>query len=103
MAEQRRTIGVILAGGTGSRVGLSIPKQLPKIAGKPVLEHTVAIFAEAPAIDEILILMHPDHLSAAEQIAARYPKVSRVVPGGDTRNESTQAALKALARDRGPR
>lgn len=97
MAEQRRTIGVILAGGTGSRVGLSIPKQLLKIAGKPVLEHTVGIFDEAAAIDEILILMHPDHLAAADQIAARYAKVSRVVPGGNTRNESTKAALQALA------
>ena len=96
MTSPRRTIGVILAGGTGSRVGLSIPKQLLKIAGKPVLEHTVGIFAEAEVIDEILILMHPDHLAAADQIAARYPKVTRVVPGGNTRNESTRAALQAL-------
>lgn len=102
MTSQRRTIGVVLAGGTGSRVGLSIPKQLLKIAGKPVLEHTVAIFAEAAAIDEILILMHPDHLTAAEQIAARYPKVSRVVAGGNTRNESTRAALDALAETADP-
>ena len=96
MSSERRTIGVILAGGTGSRVGLSIPKQLLKIAGRPVLEHTVAIFEQAPVIDEILILMHPDHLEAAERIAERYPKVSRVVPGGSTRNESTRAALDAL-------
>jgi 2-C-methyl-D-erythritol 4-phosphate cytidylyltransferase len=93
----RRTIGVILAGGTGSRVGLSIPKQLLKIAGKPVLEHTISLFQESESIDEILILMHPDHLAAAEQIAQRYPKVSRVVAGGTTRNESTKAALAALA------
>lgn len=92
----QRTIGVILAGGTGSRVGLSIPKQLLKIAGKPVLEHTVALFQEAGALDEVMILMHPDHLAAAEAIAARYPKVSKVVPGGETRNESTMAALAAL-------
>lgn len=97
MGAEQRTIGVILAGGTGSRVGLSIPKQLLKIAGKPVLEHTVALFQEADAIDEVMILMHPDHLAAAEGIAARYPKVSRVVAGGDTRNESTMAALAALA------
>lgn len=97
MASKRRTIGVVLAGGTGARVGLSIPKQLLKIAGKPVLEHTVAIFEKSEVIDEVLILMHPDHLEAAEQIAARYPKVSRVVAGGETRNDSTRAALIALA------
>lgn len=97
MSSNPSTIGVILAGGTGSRVGLSIPKQLLKIAGKPVLEHTVAIFDEADALDEVMILMHPDHLAAAEAIAERYPKVSKVVPGGNTRNESTMAALNALA------
>jgi 2-C-methyl-D-erythritol 4-phosphate cytidylyltransferase len=97
MESQRRTIGVVLAGGTGSRVGLSIPTQLLKIAGKPVLEHTIAVFLVSPAIDEIVILMHPDHLAAAEQIATRYPKVTKVVAGGATRNESTRAALAALA------
>lgn len=93
----RRTIGVILAGGTGSRVGMSIPKQLLKIAGKPVLEHTVSIFQDAAAIDEVLILMHPEHRSEAERIASRYPKVTRVVAGGETRNDSTRAALDALS------
>ncbi len=97
MEAQRRTIGVILAGGTGSRVGLSIPKQLLKIAGKPVLEHTIGLFQESSVIDEVMILMHPDHLPAAESIAARYSKVSRVVAGGATRNESTRAALAALS------
>ena len=38
-----RTTAVVLAGGTGQRVGLSIPKQLLKIAGKAVIEHTLSI------------------------------------------------------------
>ncbi|MGC1213524.1 MAG: NTP transferase domain-containing protein, partial [Micromonospora sp.] len=37
-----RTVAVILAGGTGTRLGLGIPKQLLKIAGKPIIEHTLA-------------------------------------------------------------
>ncbi|MGB7964610.1 MAG: bifunctional cytidylyltransferase/SDR family oxidoreductase [Propionicimonas sp.] len=97
VTKRRPTIGVILAGGTGSRVGLSIPKQLLKVAGKPVMEHTLAIFQEAEVIDEIFILMHPDHIDVARQIATRYPKVTRVLAGGATRNESTRAALNALA------
>ena len=43
-----RTTAVILAGGTGQRVGLSIPKQLLKIAGKAVIEHTLDHLREAP-------------------------------------------------------
>ena len=37
-----RNVAVVLAGGTGTRVGLNIPKQLIKIAGKPIIEHTIA-------------------------------------------------------------
>ena len=37
-----RNVAVILAGGTGTRVGLNIPKKLIKIAGKPIIEHTIA-------------------------------------------------------------
>lgn len=96
MTSQRRTIGVILAGGTGSRVGLSIPKQLLKIAGRPVIEHTLAIFQDAEAIDEIFIMMHPDHLDAAAAIAKKFPKVSRILNGGGTRNDSSYAAIAAL-------
>ena len=36
----RRNVAVLLAGGVGARIGLDIPKQLIKIAGKPIIEHT---------------------------------------------------------------
>jgi len=97
MASNHRTIGVVLAGGTGTRVGLSIPKQLLKIAGKPVMEHTIALFQDIDAVDEVYVLMHPEHLEAAQEIAARYPKVTRVLPGGVTRNGSTKVAIDALS------
>ncbi|MEO7132552.1 MAG: bifunctional cytidylyltransferase/SDR family oxidoreductase [Dermatophilaceae bacterium] len=97
MPDSPRNIAVVLAGGTGSRVGLKIPKQLLKIAGRTVLEHTIEIFEQADQIDSILVLMHPEHLAAAEQIAKSHPKVLRVLPGGATRNETTNAALSALA------
>ena len=36
----RKTIAIILAGGSGERFKFSIPKQFAKIAGKTILEHT---------------------------------------------------------------
>ena len=39
-SREVRNVAVVLAGGTGTRVGLDIPKQLIKIAGKPIIEHT---------------------------------------------------------------
>lgn len=102
MSAQRRTIGVILAGGTGERVGMSVPKQLLRIAGKPVMEHTIGIFQAAEVIDEIIVMMHPAHLQEANAISRAYPKVSRVLEGRGTRNETSWAAITALGDDADP-
>ena len=40
-----RNIAVILAGGSGQRLGENIPKQFLKIAGKKVIEHTITYFS----------------------------------------------------------
>jgi 2-C-methyl-D-erythritol 4-phosphate cytidylyltransferase len=94
-------VAVILAGGTGTRVGLSIPKQLIKIAGKTIIEHTIAAFEASPVIDEIVVLMAPGHLDPVRAIvqAGGYGKVTQIVEGGVTRNDSTSRALEALGTD----
>ena len=51
---------MILAGGTGSRVGAACPKQYVKVLGKPILAYTVEIFQEHTAIDTIEVVSHPD-------------------------------------------
>lgn len=93
-----RNVAVVLAGGTGTRVGLSIPKQLIKIAGKTIIEHTIAAFQASTLIDEIVILMAPGHLDPVRAIVQNggYDKVTQIVEGGETRNESTSRALEAL-------
>jgi len=93
-----RNVAVLLAGGVGSRVGLDIPKQLIKIAGMPIMEHTLGVLDRHPQIDEIIILMAPGHLDAVHAMTrdGRYPKVSKILEGADTRNETTKLALAAL-------
>lgn len=97
-AQGLRTVAVVLAGGTGSRVGMSTPKQLLKVAGKTILEHTVAVFEESPDVDEVIVLMAPGWLPEAVDIVAKagFTKVSRVLAGGATRNATTDIALAAL-------
>ena len=92
------TIAVILAGGVGERLGLKIPKQLVKIAGKPIIEHTLRVFEGCPEIDEILVLMAPGHTEAVERLVAEcgLRKVTRVLEGGATRTQSTWRAITAL-------
>lgn len=93
-----RTTAVVLAGGTGQRVGLSIPKQLLKIAGKAVIEHTLTIFQNAEDIDDVIVLMAPGFVPDVEKIVAKagLTKVIKVIEGGSTRNETTERAIAAL-------
>ncbi|MCW2801845.1 MAG: ispD [Propionibacteriaceae bacterium] len=96
-----RNVAVILAGGTGTRVGLNIPKQLIKIAGKPIIEHTIAVMQQSPLIDEILVLMAPGYLDEVRAIVrgGNYSKVSKILEGAGTRNDTTAAALAALGEE----
>ncbi|GGS99393.1 MULTISPECIES: bifunctional cytidylyltransferase/SDR family oxidoreductase [Streptomyces] len=95
----RRTIAVVLAGGTGQRIGLEIPKQLLKIAGKSILEHTLHIFENAPDVDEVILLMTPAYVDDARRIVekARLAKVTGVLAGGATRSETTRIAIRAAS------
>src|SRR3954468_14326114 len=96
-----RTVGVVLAGGVGTRVGLAVPKQLLKIAGKPIIEHTLAVFEASAEIDEVLVLMTPGYVEDIEAIVSGrgFKKVSQIIDGGATRNDSTRRALEALGTD----
>jgi 2-C-methyl-D-erythritol 4-phosphate cytidylyltransferase len=96
----RRSVAVILGGGAGTRIGLDIPKQLIKIAGRPIIEHTVAAFDAAPEIDDIVVLMTPGHVDEVRDLLAAggYRKVSAVLAGGATRAETTRLALDHLDR-----
>lgn len=101
MAEREprpRTVGVVLAGGVGRRVGHDTPKQLLEIAGRTILEHTLALFEGAPEIDEIMVLMAPGFTGEVERIVERngFTKVGRILEGGASRPETTWRALRAL-------
>lgn len=103
MTTNLRNVGVVLAGGTGTRVGQSIPKQLIKVAGKTIIEHTIATFNESPLIDEILVMMAPGYLDDVRAIVKKggYDKVTQVLeaPGTPVRNDTTAAALAALGEE----
>lgn len=89
---------MLLAGGVGQRVGLATPKQLAEIAGKTIIEHSIAVFEDAPEIDEIVVLMTPGYTDRVREIVDKggYRKVTKIVEGGASRTESTWRALQAL-------
>lgn len=93
----RRNIGVILAGGVGSRLGLSTPKQFFKVAGKMVVEHTVDAFEANPNIDEIAIVSNPFYLADFENMIIKneWKKVKKILKGGAERYHSSLSAIAA--------
>ena len=93
-----RNIAIILAGGVGNRVGGDRPKQLLPLAdGRTVLEHSVDAFEQAPSIDEIAIVMHPDYSAEVQRLCAQndWQKVAKIIPGGAERWESSWHAIVA--------
>ena len=96
-----RTVAVVLAGGSGERFGTPVPKQLLLLAGRPMIEHSVAAFERAPGVDRILVVMaagHADEVSALLE-AGGYGKLSKVIDGGPTRTESARRAIAELGED----
>lgn len=94
-----RNIAIILAGGTGSRMGGGMPKQLLPLAdGQTILEHSVAAFEQAECIDEIGIVMHPDYIARAEEMLLRngWQKVAFIIGGGKERRESSMRAIEQV-------
>ncbi len=97
------TIVLILAGGTGSRFGSARPKQFTLVAGRTVLEHSIAAFEQSEEIDEIGIVVHPKHLDEVRDLLRQqpHPKVTQVVAGGKERQDSTLNGLRAFLREDG--
>jgi 2-C-methyl-D-erythritol 4-phosphate cytidylyltransferase len=97
-----RTVAVVLAGGSGVRLGGNTPKQLLLLAGRTLLEHCVAAFDAAPGIDEVVVVMPADLIGEAKRILdADYRKVSHIIAGGTDRPGSTRQAIELLSRDVG--
>ena len=92
-----RNIAVILAGGTGSRMGAEVPKQFLPIAGRAVIEYAVDAFDSHPAIDEVAVVMHPEWRGRMEAIAAAngWAKLKKNVDGGAERYMSSLNAIMA--------
>ena len=96
-----RNIAIVLAGGVGSRLGLSTPKQFFKVAGKMVIEHTLDTFERNQHIDEIAIVSNPAYVSDVENIVLRngWTKVKKILKGGKERYDSSLSAIHAYEGD----
>lgn len=94
-------IAIILAGGSGSRMGSGMPKQFLKVAGKRIIEHTIDVFESNKHIDEIAIVCKSDFIPDMEQIVVgnEYRKVKKILQGGEERYHSSLSAIASYDKD----
>lgn len=88
---------VILAAGSGSRMGGEITKQRIQIGGESILRHTVRAFELAEEIDSIVIVSRADEIAwAKEELNNDFSKVKTVITGGKSRAESAYLGFSAV-------
>ncbi len=86
---------IILATGIGKRFIDNQPKQFTKLAGLPVIVHTLKVFEENKYIDNVIVVTNKDKVELVWEYARQYrlKKVIKVVAGGKTRQESSFIGL----------
>lgn len=99
------TYGLILAGGTGTRMGnVEKPKQYMELGGRPVIIYTVEKFAVCPEFRNIIVLCPKTWVRYTEDLIRRHvPGNDRIVVigGGETRNETIMNGIAWIERERG--
>lgn len=92
------TVALIVAAGSGSRMGGGMPKQYREIAGKSVLAHAVDALASHPAIDAVRVVIGAGQEGHA-RLALGDRDVGGLIIGGDERADSVRAGLGAVEAD----
>ena len=91
----------ILAGGTGTRMGISnLPKQFLELGDRPILIHTIEKFVLEPSIEKIVVGVHGDWVSHAEDLVDKYLSLHKdriiITKGGADRNSSIEKIIEAI-------
>lgn len=86
---------IIVAAGSGTRMGSNVNKQFIMIDNMPVLAHTLLNFQNAKTIESIIIVTKPESILTVSDLAREFgiTKVAHIVPGGATRQESVSCGL----------
>jgi 2-C-methyl-D-erythritol 4-phosphate cytidylyltransferase len=94
-----RVFAIIPAGGKGKRGGTETPKQYLRFHGKELIAYTLDVFQKNSLVDEIIIAAEPEYFPLLNEIKTKFnlTKVSKIVEGGEERQDSVYNALKAIS------
>ena len=95
-----KKIGIIIAGGVGSRMGQAIPKQFLNVDDKPIIIYTLEVFQKHPNIDSIVVVCLDGWHEILKSYATQYgiTKVESIVSGGENGQSSIKNGLDEVKR-----
>lgn len=93
--------GIVLAAGKGERMRSPLNKVYLPLGDDPVIVHSLRVFEHSSMVDTYVIVAAEGEVSYCRTLLSFYslPKLAGIVPGGDIRQESVAAGLKALPED----
>lgn len=93
-----KKVAIIVAGGTGTRMGNVIPKQFILLNNKPVLYYTLKTFLDSYADLQIVLVLPIDYTDMGQEIIDAYFDKNRIriTAGGDTRFQSVKNGLALI-------
>jgi 2-C-methyl-D-erythritol 4-phosphate cytidylyltransferase len=93
-----KKIAIIVAGGTGQRMGSVVPKQFLEVEGKTILLHTIDQFVAAFADIEFVIVLPESYIEEGKVLLNNSNINNKVVfvAGGDTRFQSVKNGLRQV-------
>ena len=95
--DKLKNYAIVLASGTGSRFGSSLPKQFEKIGEKTILELSLDIFEINSYINEIILVINPNYRDLALKIVEnKYKKLLKILDGGETRKQSSFIGVNSI-------
>ncbi|MFC5412036.1 2-C-methyl-D-erythritol 4-phosphate cytidylyltransferase [Larkinella bovis] len=99
----KNRFAIIVAGGSGSRMGASAPKQFLPIGELPILMHTIRRFRSYDADLEIIVVLPAEQIPVWEALCRQYrfTEPVEVVAGGQTRFQSVRNGLAHIRSDDG--
>lgn len=94
--SSKRTVAIIVAGGSGTRFGAQLPKQFLALGGKPVLMRTIQAF-DGGSVD-VIVTLPASQMALWRELCRQHAFAvpHRVVPGGETRWHSVKNALDSI-------
>lgn len=93
-----RTAVIIVAAGSGRRMGSHLPKQFMMLGNMPVAARTINTFAAALPSADIIVVLPEEHIGTWRNLAARFDVAEhRTVAGGRERFDSVKCGLAAVS------